>query len=66
MSTHSALAQRAHYFSTSCIHEKHEECARTCSICGSPCQCSCHGEERGRQERALASVGADDSEELTT
>jgi hypothetical protein len=66
MSAHSALAQRAHYYSTSCIHEQHDDCARSCSICASPCQCACHGDDRGGQERALASVGANDKEETTT
>lgn len=36
------LAERAHYFSTACLHLKHGECRGTCKFCSRPCGCECH------------------------
>lgn len=37
-----ALAERAHYYSTACLHLKHGECRGTCKFCRRPCGCECH------------------------
>lgn len=37
------LAGAAHYFSTYCLHDRHDECRVTCKFCPAPCRCSCHG-----------------------
>lgn len=37
-----ALAERAHYYSTACLHLKHGECKGTCKFCSRPCGCECH------------------------
>ena len=31
-----------HYYSTYCIHGRHDECRRTCKTCTAPCLCPCH------------------------
>lgn len=31
-----------HYHSTYCLHEKHEQCRKTCKHCDAPCNCECH------------------------
>lgn len=31
-----------HYWSTYCIHGRHNECRRTCKTCEAPCRCECH------------------------
>ena len=39
-----------HYWSTACIHDRHDECRRTCKFCDQPCRCSCHqGTDAGAQ-----------------
>jgi len=30
------------YYSTACLHEKHEACRQTCKFCHDPCHCECH------------------------
>lgn len=37
-----ALAERAHYYSTACLHLKHGECRGSCQFCSRPCGCECH------------------------
>ncbi len=37
------MAEAAHYYSTHCLHEVHEECKGTCKHCPQQCQCECHG-----------------------
>lgn len=36
------IAMRAHYYSTHCLHHKHEECKVTCRHCPERCKCHCH------------------------
>lgn len=38
------LALRAHYFSTHCLHDHHDQCKGTCKHCPEACRCDCHGE----------------------
>jgi hypothetical protein len=44
-----ALAQVAHYYSTACLHQLHDQCRLTCKTCGDPCRCACHLKETGDQ-----------------
>lgn len=30
------------YLSTACLHERHDQCRRSCKFCGMPCRCECH------------------------
>lgn len=30
------------YFSTACLHERHDDCRMVCKFCPSPCRCDCH------------------------
>ena len=34
------------YFSTWCLHKKHDKCKRSCKSCASPCTCVCHVDEQ--------------------
>lgn len=38
------LAERVHYYSTACLHTKHDQCKGDCKFCHRPCGCSCHTE----------------------
>jgi hypothetical protein len=31
-----------YYFSTACLHAKHQACRQTCKFCHEPCRCECH------------------------
>lgn len=42
MTTLPAMAERSHYYSTACVHLKHDKCKGKCGYCGRPCNCSCH------------------------
>jgi len=44
MRTSRTLASMAHYFSTHCLHDHHDECKGTCKHCPERCRCDCHGE----------------------
>lgn len=57
MSTKHALAHRAHYYSTACMHERHGECRRKCKFCDAPCQCACHGDDQSPAGASEALVG---------
>lgn len=37
-----ALAGRAHYLSTACLHAHHGDCKGTCKWCDAICRCTCH------------------------
>ena len=37
-----ALAEIAHYFSSRCLHDRHQNCSTRCTTCGAPCRCPCH------------------------
>lgn len=32
----------AHYLSTYCLHDAHDQCRLTCKLCDAPCRCVCH------------------------
>jgi hypothetical protein len=34
-----------HYFSTSCLHDLHDECKGVCKFCPAKCRCECHREK---------------------
>jgi len=36
-----------HYWSTYCIHDRHDECRLTCKTCKAPCLCTCHQSGKG-------------------
>lgn len=36
------IAERAHYYSTACLHRKHDRCPLQCEYCMRTCMCSCH------------------------
>lgn len=68
MSTSAALARRAHYFSTHCLHEAHGMCVGRCALCESPCQCACHGadEQDASMGETLVGAGTITTTEATT
>lgn len=36
-----------HYWSTACVHLKHDECRLTCKFCATACVCGCHWKPAG-------------------
>jgi hypothetical protein len=60
MTTMPALAERAHYYSTACLHMKHIDCRGTCKFCSRPCGCDCHN-----YQSAPAAAGDQPTEEHT-
>lgn len=45
MTTTALIAERAHYYSTACLHTKHDRCPGQCEFCTRSCMCSCHTAE---------------------
>jgi hypothetical protein len=58
MTSTTLLAERVHYYSTACLHTKHDQCKGDCKFCRRPCGCSCH--------TASADAGAETEEAMST
>lgn len=47
MSMENRSAEPHDYLSTACLHDRHDECRRTCKFCEVACKCRC--EHRGAE-----------------
>lgn len=48
-STGEQVTYLPHYFSTSCLHDLHDQCKGVCKFCPEKCRCDCHKSEPGAE-----------------